>query len=87
MGIKMKRIELETFVKRKKKMTSDQFDGLMAEMFSGNILDVATYLGLTWRQVYNYKNGATVIPNAVALCLLQKRKLDNIPNSWLRSLK
>ena len=83
----MKRIELETFVKRKKKMTSDQFDGLMAEMFSGNILDVATYLGLTWRQVYNYKNGATVIPNAVALCLLQKRKLDNIPNSWLRTLK
>ena len=83
----MKRIELETFVKRKKKMTSDQFDGLMAEMFEGNILNVATYLGLTWRQVYNYRNGATVIPNAVALCLLQKRKLDNIPNSWLRTLK
>ena len=83
----MKRIELETFVKRKKKMTSEQFDGLMSEMFEGNILDVATYLGLTWRQVYNYKNGATVIPNAVALCLLQKRKLDNIPNSWLRTLK
>ena len=83
----MKRIELETFVKRKKKMTSDQFDGLMSEMFEGNILDVATYLGLTWRQVYNYKNGATVIPNPVALCLLQKRKLDNIPSSWLRTLK
>ena len=28
----MKRIELETFVKRKKKMTSEQFDGLMSEM-------------------------------------------------------
>ena len=83
----MKRIELETFVKRKKKMTPIQFDGLMVEMFEGDILDVATYLGLTWRQVYNYKNGATVIPNAVALCLLQKRKLDNIPNAWLRTLK
>ena len=83
----MKRIELETFVKRKKKMTSEQFDGLIVEMFKDNILDVATYLGLTWRQVYNYKNGATVIPNPVALCLLQKRKLDNIPNSWLRTLK
>tara|TARA_R100000808_G_C2146157_1_gene154039 strand:- start:2199 stop:2450 length:252 start_codon:yes stop_codon:yes gene_type:complete len=83
----VKRIELETFVKRKKKMTSEQFDELVGEMFKGNVLDTATYLGLTWRQVYNYKNGMTIIPNPVALCLLQKRKLDKIPNAWLRQIQ
>ena len=83
----MKRIELENFVKRSNKMTSGEFDDLVNEIFKGKVLDTATYLGLTWRQVYNYKNGATVIPNAVALCLLQKRKLDNIPNAWLRQIQ
>ena len=83
----MKRIELENFVKRSNKMTSGEFDDLVNEIFKGKVLDAATYLGLTWRQVYNYKNGATVIPNAVALCLLQKRKLDNIPNAWLRQIQ
>ena len=69
----MKKIELQQFVARKKRMTSKEFTKITDKIFGKNdIMQTATYLGVTWRQIYNYKKGVTDIPHPVALCLFQK---------------
>ena len=80
----MKQIELQQFVARKKRMTSKEFTKITDKIFGKNdIMQTATYLGVTWRQIYNYKKGVTDIPNPVALCLFQKNIIDQIPQSWI----
>ena len=79
----MKQKEIENFTLRKKTMKSQEFTLMMTELFGKNRLNMAKYLGITWRQVYNYENGKTAIPNPVALCLHQKKILDRIPKSWI----
>ena len=79
----MKKQEIEEFVARKKRMSHKQFTKLTDEMFGNNqILKTATYLGITWRQIYNYRKGVT----DVALCLFQKKIMDRIPQSWISKL-
>ena len=80
----MKKIELQQFVARKKRMTSKEFTKITDKIFGKNdIMQTATYLGVTWRQIYNYKQGVTDIPNPVALWLFQKNIIDQIPQSWI----
>ena len=73
---------------------SDEFITLLTvvliikEIFGNSwIVPLAEYVGVTRQAVYLWLAKKRRIPHVVMVCLKQRRVLDKVPDSWLKSVQ
>ena len=65
-----------------------KLETISKEVFGNSwIVPLAEYVGVTRQAVYLWLAKKRRLPHVVMVCLKQRRVLDKVPDSWLKSVR